>query len=67
MTLRAYLFNLFDNQHPTEQDVRWSTEQPPGYPDSIYDPNQPQSNPEYGKYLRRNDPRLFRAAVRVSF
>lgn len=40
---------------------------PNGYPATIYDPNQPSDNPEYGKITSRQDPRVFRAAVRVSF
>ena len=37
------------------------------YPATIYDPSQPSDNPENGKITSRQDPRLFRAAIRVSF
>jgi len=70
VTLQAYLFNLFNHQTPTYQDTIWSTQPPPGYansPDAIYDPNQPQTNPTYGKVTGRLPPRSFRAAVKVSF
>jgi hypothetical protein len=32
-----------------------------------YDPNQKQTNTNYGKVTERQDPRLFRAAIRISF
>ena len=67
VTLQAFVFNLFNNQIRTGQDMVWSLAQPPGYPDSIYDPNQPQTNANYGKITARQPPRLFRAALRVSF
>lgn len=67
VTLQAYVFNLFNNQFATSQDMDWTTQAPPDYPTSLYDPNQKQNNPEYGKVTARQDPRLFRAAVRVSF
>ena len=67
VTLRAYLHNAFNNQHETERNMFWTTSPQPDYPGSLYDPDQPQNNPDYGKYLLRNDPRLFRAEVRVSF
>jgi hypothetical protein len=67
VTLQAYVFNVFNNQIRTDQDMAWSDEQPPGYPDTIFDPDQPQTHEEYGKILTRSDPRLFRAAVKISF
>jgi hypothetical protein len=67
VTLQAYLYNLFNNQMRTQQDMRWTIYQPNGYPDTIYDPNQAPNNPNYGLVTARSDPRLFRAAVRVSF
>jgi hypothetical protein len=67
VTLQGYLFNLFDNQTPIEEDTAWSYSQPKGYPGSIFDPAQKKSNDNYGKVTRRSDPRLFRAAVRVAF
>jgi Carboxypeptidase regulatory-like domain/TonB-dependent Receptor Plug Domain len=67
VTLQAYLFNVFNRQIATARDEYWSWSQPAGYPDSIFDPNQPQDNVDYGAVLQRSDPRSFRAAVRVSF
>ena len=67
VTLQGYVFNLFDNQIPVWKDTSWSNSPPANYPDTLYDPNQEQTNPEYGKIVARQDPRLFRAAVRVSF
>ena len=66
VTFLAYVFNLFNNQTPTGRDMTWSTAQQPGYPD-LFDPTQPQENDEYGLVQSRTDPRLFRAAIRVSF
>ena len=66
-TLQAYLYNLFNNQIRTGQDAVWTGQQQDGYPDTIFDPNQASSNPNYGKITSRQDPRVFRAAIRVSF
>jgi len=66
-TLQAYVFNLFNNQIRTDQDTTWVDQQPEGYPATIYDPNQPSTNVNYGLITRRSDPRLFRAAIRISF
>jgi hypothetical protein len=66
-TLQGYVFNVFNNQIRTDQDMVWAAERPADYPDSLFDPTQPQSNPNYGKIVTRSDPRLFRAAVRISF
>jgi hypothetical protein len=69
VTLQAYVYNLFNNQIRTSQDTVWSNQQPACYPDCIFDPNQglnSPSNPNYGLITRRQPPRLFRAAVRVS-
>ncbi len=65
VTLQAYLYNLFDNQIPTTKDVVWNNQTWDGYPDSLYD--QPGINDNYGRVTGRTDPRLFRAAIRVSF
>ncbi len=65
--LQAYVFNLFNNQIATSRVTEWSTSAPADYPASIYDPKQQQTNPEYGKVTTRQEPRLFRAAVKVSF
>ena len=67
LTLQVYLFNVFNNQLPTNQDTVWSNQRPAGYPDSVFDPNQAQTNPNYGRATSRQTPRLFRGAVRVSF
>jgi hypothetical protein len=67
MTLQGYVFNLFDNQIPVWKNTTWSNRPPAGYPNTLYDPNQEQTNSNYGKVAARQDPRLFRAAIRVSF
>jgi hypothetical protein len=67
VTLQAYLFNLFNNQIPVSRDTTWTDQQPNNYPDTIYDPTQPSTNVNYGKVTGRSSPRLFRAAVKVSF
>jgi hypothetical protein len=67
VTLQAYVFNLFNNQIAISRDDRWSISPPAGFPDTIYDPNQEQKNPEYGKITGRSEPRSFRAAVKISF
>jgi Carboxypeptidase regulatory-like domain/TonB-dependent Receptor Plug Domain len=69
VTAQAYLFNAFNNQIRTQQDVGYTTRRPPGYPDTLYDPNVPPDrvSATYGKVVKRQDPRLFRAAVRISF
>ncbi len=67
VTLQAYVFNLFNNQIRTGQDQAWTNNEPAGYPYSIYDPNQVRDNPNYGKVTSRQDPRLFRAALKVAF
>jgi len=67
VTLQAALLNVFNKQIAISKDENWSIEQPPGYPATIYDPNQPQSNPYYGSVTGRSDPRVFRTAVKVSF
>ncbi len=66
-TLQAYLFNMFNNQIPIATDTIWSWEEPEGYPTTIFDPDRPQANDDYGRVVARSAPRLFRAAVRLSF
>ena len=66
-TLQAYVFNLFNNQIRVGQDQSWVAQQPDGYPDTLFDPNQPSKNPNYGKITARSNPRLLRFALRVSF
>ncbi len=67
VTAQLYVFNLFNNQIRTSQDMAWSTNQPADYPKSLFDPNQEQNNSEYGKITSRQEPRLVRGAIRVSF
>ena len=67
VTLQGYLYNLFNKQVRTNQDTFLSNQQQDSYPDSVFDPNQPQTNPNYGLIVSRQPPRLFRAAARVSF
>jgi hypothetical protein len=67
VTIQGYLFNVFNNQIAISRDNVWTANPPDGYPETIYDPDQAQDNPEYGKITGRSDPRVFRAAVRVSF
>ncbi len=67
VTAQLYVFNLFNNQIRTSQDMVWSTFAPPDYPVSLFDPNQEQNNPEYRKITGRQEPRLIRGAIRISF
>jgi hypothetical protein len=66
-TLQAYVYHLFNNQIQNSQDITWNDQQQDGYPNTIYDPNQPSTNGNYGLITERQTPRLFRAALRVSF
>jgi outer membrane receptor protein involved in Fe transport len=66
-TFQGYLLNVFNKQIATSRDEGWSTSPPAGFPATIYDPNQEQKNTEYGKVTGRQNPRVFRAAVKVSF
>jgi outer membrane receptor protein involved in Fe transport len=66
-TLHADFFNLFNNQIVTSRDEGWTTDVPEGYPATIYDPNQKQNNPDYGRVTGRSAPRSFRVALRVAF
>lgn len=61
------VYKLFNNQFRTGQDTAWSGQQQDASPDTIYDPNQASSNENYGRITSRQDPRLFRAAIRVAF
>ena len=67
MTLQAYVFNLFNNQIATSRVEAWTINPPAGYPNTVFDPNVPSNNPDYGKTTTRQAPRSLRAAVRVSF
>jgi hypothetical protein len=69
ITLQAYAFNLFNNQIRTQVDEGYTFNPPPGYPATLYDPNVPADaiSPNYGHILARQDPRLIRGAVKISF
>jgi hypothetical protein len=68
VTIQAFLYNAFDNQIRTNESFAWTAGFPPdGYPANLYDPNVPTNTDVYGKALARQPPRLFRAALRVSF
>jgi hypothetical protein len=69
VTLQAYVFNLFNNQIETLESVYYTNRRPPGYPDTLYDPNVPADRvyANYGKILARQDPRVVRGAVKISF
>ena len=77
VTPTVYLFNALNRQTATLKDVRYSTTQPAGYtncsgvdyppPCTLYDPNQQQTNPNYGFVTQRQSPRLFRFALKVTF
>lgn len=67
VSLLGSITNVFNNQIVAGREEAWSLEQQAGYPDTIFDVNQPKTNDDYGKVTGRTSPRLFRAAVRVSF
>ena len=68
VTLQGYVYNLFNNQIHLSQDTVFTGQAQEGYPDTIYDSNNASNpNPTYGQITGRSDPRLFRAALRVSF
>ncbi len=67
VTAQLDVFNLFNNQIRTSRDDVWSTYPPADYPKSLFDPNQEQNNPEYGKATSRQQPRSVRGTIRVSF
>ena len=68
VTIQAFLYSVFNNQFRTNESFAWTAVTPPdGYPDSLYDPNVPSNTGVYGKALARQQPRLFRASLRVSF
>ena len=77
VTPTLYLFNAINAQQVTLRDVRYSTSQPEGYtncsgttfppPCTLYDPNQQQTNPNYHNVTQRQSPRLFRAALKITF
>ena len=66
-TLQGYLYDVFNNQIVTSRDEGWTTAPPEGYGGTIYDPNQVQNNPSYGRVTSRSAPRSFRAALKVAF
>ena len=71
VALQGYVYNVFDNQIETSRNVDW-TVNPPKLWDAtnarLFDPDQPTDNEEYyGKTTGRTSPRLFRAALKISF
>jgi hypothetical protein len=66
---QVYVYNVFNRQTPTYVNEFYRLEDPPGYPQTLYDPVVPPAyvSPSYRKVIVRQDPRLFRAAIRVSF
>jgi outer membrane receptor protein involved in Fe transport len=67
MTLQLYAFNVFNNQVETARDTAYTVDRPAGYPTSLYDPNVPSNNANYGKITGRQAPRLIRGALKISF
>jgi hypothetical protein len=70
ISVQGYVYNLFDNQIETSRNVDWTVDPPDGWqknPALIFDPDVPKNNGEYGKTTSRTGPRLFRAALKVSF
>jgi hypothetical protein len=78
ITPQVYIFNLLNKQQRTLEDVRYSTTQPTGYTNcvtgglsdpgcTIFDPNQQQTNPNFGFITQRQAPRLIRGTVKVTF
>ena len=66
-TIQTYVYNLFNNQLETQRDVSYTVRAPVGYPTSLYDSSVPSNNANYGRIVARQDPRLFRAAAKISF
>ena len=56
VTLQAYLFNVFNKQIAIARRGLVPRTAPWLSP-TIYDPNQAQSNPDYGAMTDRSDPR----------
>jgi hypothetical protein len=67
VTLQGTLYNVFNAQKATAVDAAWSNSASGNYPNDVFDPNQPNSNSDYGKVTGPQDPRLFRSAVKISF
>ena len=71
VTLQGYVYNLFNNQIETNRAMGYTKGPPNGYPATlktpVLPPDDPALNPNYGHVLNRQEPRLFRAAIRVSF
>jgi hypothetical protein len=65
VTLQAYVYNLFNNQIPLTRNNDWTISANDSY--SSFDPNRPSNNEDFGQFTSRQAPRVFRAAVRVSF
>jgi hypothetical protein len=70
VSLQAYVYNLFNNQIETSRNVDWTINPPDGWEANtalLLDPSQPSDNENYGRTTGRSAPRLFRAALKVSF
>jgi outer membrane receptor protein involved in Fe transport len=67
VSVQAYVYNLFKNRFVTGRDEVWSDTRTDDYPKSLFDPNQPRTNPNYGKVTGRQETRLVRGAMRISF
>jgi outer membrane receptor protein involved in Fe transport len=62
ITPQLYVFNVFDRQGETRIDDNYN-------PDGDFDPDTGLAirDVDYGKILQRQEPRLFRAALRIAF
>jgi hypothetical protein len=58
---------MFNKQIAISRDDSYTTSVIAGYPENVFDPNQEPTNPYYGSVNHRSQPRVFRAAVRISF
>ena len=67
VSAQRYLFNIVHEQIAVDRDNSWSISPPSGFPATIYDPNQEQTNPCYGSVTRCTNPRIFRAALKATF
>jgi hypothetical protein len=61
LTLRLYVFDLYNRQGETRVQDAFN-------PDGSFDEDgNAVQHPDYGKILQRQEPRLFRLALRLSF
>jgi hypothetical protein len=45
VTLATYVFNIFNEQIAVDRDNSWSTSPPANFAETVFDPNQQQTNP----------------------